>query len=162
MAIRIHELGAERISRRKGNSVELEPLGTFRLRYDADGLTLVKPFAGHEAQGFGAGTGEIDGERLSGPIRWANYPRMRDDGVLMPDARGVIDAQGGPVLFELHGYSLATSVATTRRVVATINFRSEVERHRWLNDAIAVHEGSIDFTDMSTEFPAFICVPGDL
>lgn len=139
--------------------MDLEPLGTFRLQYDQSGLTLLRPFAGHEAQGFGTGTGSIDGERLSGAIRWANYPRMRDDGVLMPDVRGVIDADGGPVLFEFRGYSLATSVATTRLVVSAINFRSEVDQQRWLNDVIAVHDGWIDFTDMSTEFPAFVCVP---
>lgn len=46
--------------------MDLEPLGTFRLQYDQSGLTLVRPFAGHEAQGFGTGTGSIDGRATVG------------------------------------------------------------------------------------------------
>lgn len=142
------------------NIVQLEPLCTLTLVYDADGLTLVRPFGGAEAQGFGTGTGQAVGERLSGPIRWANYPRMTDDGLLMPDARGLVATDDGPVLFELHGYSVSpTPDATTRTVSASIVFRTDSQRHRWLNTAIAVHDGTIDFTTMTTEFPTYVCVP---
>lgn len=139
--------------------MQLEPLGTFDLAYDADGLTLVRPFAGHEAQGYGTGTGTFTGERISGSIRWANYPRMRDDGVLMPDVRGVISTSAGPVLFEFHGYSVGTEHPTKRLVTSALVFRTDVEEHRWLNEAIAVHDGWIDFADMTTSFPTYLCVP---
>ena len=140
--------------------MRLELLTTFTLAYDTGGLLLVRPFAGSEAQGFGTGTGEAVGERLHGPIRWSNYPRMNDAGVLMPDARGVITTDGGPVLFEFRGYSIgATPDAPRRTVTAAVTFRTEVDEHRWLNTAIAVHDGTIDFTTMTTEFPTYVCVP---
>ena len=140
--------------------MRLEPLCTITLSYDSHGLTLVRPFGGQEGQGFGTGTGEAIGDRLSGPIRWSNYPRMTDDGVLMPDVRGVIDTADGPVLIEFHGYSVAPSPdATVRTVTASITFRTESEPYRWLNKVIAVHDGTIDFETMATEFPTYICVP---
>lgn len=140
--------------------MRLEPLCTITLSYDADGLTLVRPFAGHEAQGFGTGTGRAVGERLSGPIRWANYPRMSDEGVLMPDVRGIISTEEGAVLFAFQGYSVApTPDATLRTVTAAVTFRTSSEAHRWLNTTIAVHDGTIDFSTMATKFPTYVCVP---
>lgn len=140
--------------------MKLEPLCVFSLSYDSDGLTIVRPFAGHEGQGFGSGVGEATGDRLAGPIRWSNFPRMSDDGVLMPNARGIISTDAGPVLFGFRGYSLPAPAGQTRRAVtATIFFRAESDEHRWLNHAIAVHEGAIDFADMTTRFPAFVCIP---
>lgn len=92
--------------------MRLEYLCDLTLDYDEHGLLLLKPFAGHEGQAFGSGMGRAEGERLHGPVRWANYPRMRDDGVLMPDVRGVVDTEEGPVLFELRGYSLPPALST--------------------------------------------------
>ena len=140
--------------------MRLEHLTTISLAYDADGLLLVRPFAGHEAQGFGTGTGEAVGQRLAGAIRWSNYPRMNDGGVLMPDVRGVISTTAGPVLVEFRGYSVgATPDAQRRTVTAAVTFRTDVAEHRWLNTAIAVHDGTIDFSTMTTEFPTYLCVP---
>ena len=140
--------------------MRLEPLCVFSLSYDEDGLSLLRPFAGHEGQGFGTGVGEVVGDRLAGTVRWSNFPRMADDGVLMPNVRGVVSTDAGPVLFGFRGYSLPPEGATAvRSVVATVFFRAEVPEHRWLNHVIAVHEGSIDFADMTTRFPTFVCVP---
>ena len=78
----------------------------------------------------------------------------------MPDVRGVIAAAGGPVLFEFRGYSVAPTADSARRTVtAAVTFRTEAEEHRWLNTAIAVHDGTIDFTTMVAEFPTYVCVP---
>lgn len=71
------------------------------LEYDEHGITLVRPFGGHEGQAYGGGTGRVEGERLSGEVRWSNYPRM------------------------------------------------------------TVHDGTIDFTTMSTRFPVYVCIPTD-
>ena len=140
--------------------MRLEQLCEFVLSYDDLGLTVVKPFGGYEGQGYGTGFGDAVGERLSGPVRWSNYPRMTDDGVLLPDARGVITTAEGPVLFEFHGSSIPVSPgSTTRRVTASVVFRTEAEEHRWLNHAVVVQEGAIDFTTMSLRLPTFVCLP---
>ena len=140
--------------------MRLEQLCEFVLSYDDHGLTVVKPFAGHEGQAFGTGTGEVTGERLSGTVRWANYPRMTDDGVLLPDARGLITTAEGPVLFEFHGSSIPLSPgSTTRRVSAAVVFRTDAETHRWLNHAVVVQQGTIDFTTMKVGLPTYLCLP---
>lgn len=140
--------------------MRLEHLCDFSLSYDEAGLTLVRPFAGHEAQGFGSGSGRAAGRRLSGPIRWSNFPRMADDGVLMPNVRGVISTATGAVLFGFRGYSLVPPAGDSRRaVVASVFFRTDSDEHRWLNHTVAVHEGAIDFADMTSHFPAYVCLP---
>lgn len=81
----------------------------------------------------------------------------------MPDARGLVATGDGPVLFEFHGYSVSPSPgANMRTVTASVVFRTESPSHRWLNTAIVVHDGTIDFTTMTTEFPTYICVPTTL
>lgn len=133
-----------------------------KLRYDEHGLTLVRPFGGNEGQGYGGGTGIAEGGRLSGNIRWSNYPRMSDDGMMMPNASGIIATEAGPVLFSFSGYSVVPHEgADTRNVTASVTFRTEVDEHRWLNRAIAVHDGTIEFKTMSTHFPVYVCVPTD-
>ena len=142
--------------------MKLEALCVMSLAYDEGGLTVIRPFAGHEGQGYVSGTGRVEGERLSGDVRWSNYPRMTDGGVLMPDACGVISTDDGPVLFQFRGYSVAPHEGADRRTVtASVNFRAESETHRWLNHVIAVHDGTIDFTTMSTRFPVYVCIPTD-
>ena len=139
--------------------MRLEHLCDFILEYDEDGLTIVRPFGGSEGQGFGTGLGRAEGERLSGPLRWANFPRMTDDGRLMPRVTGSIATAAGPVLFEFRGYSrLPASGSQRRSVTAAIDFRTEAEEHRWLNDTVAVHGGYIDFATMTTRFPAYACL----
>lgn len=66
------------------------------------------------------------------------------------------------MLFSFSAYSVVPHEgANTRSVTASVNFRTDVEEHRWLNRAIAVHDGTIDFTNMSTRFPVYVCVPTD-
>lgn len=142
--------------------MRLEPLCVITLDYDDHGLTLVRPFAGQEGQAYGGGTGRVEGERLSGDVRWSNYPRMTDTGVMLPNVRGVIVTEEGPVLFKLQGYSVAPHEGATKRTVtASVNFRTESDAHRWLNQVIAVHDGTIDFTTWSTRFPTYVCIPTD-
>ena len=87
---------------------------------------------------------------------------MTDTGVMMPDARGIISTEDGPVLFKLQGYSVVPFEGANRRsVTASVTFRTESDTHRWLNQVIAVHDGTIDFTTMSNRFPVYACVPTD-
>lgn len=88
---------------------------------------------------YGQGEATFTG-RLAGTARWSNYPRLRGDWAF-PEARGVIEVTGGGfVLFSLTGMSSLTSGSG----VHVLTFQTADAAHGWLNDIIAIGEGSID------------------
>src|SRR2546422_7292503 len=98
--------------------MRLEPLCRVSMRY-VEGA-WVRPFGAAEGAGFGWGEGTVSAEVLHGSLRWANYPRGREDGVWTPNLRGVITAEGGAeILISLHGQSVqeATSGGVRRAIL---------------------------------------------
>jgi hypothetical protein len=78
--------------------------------------------------------------RLEGEASWSNFPKLRGD-FAYPDARGFVTlAAGGLVFFSLSGLSSLRD----GRGVHTMTFQTENADHLWLNDVIAVGEGSVD------------------
>ena len=101
-------------------------------------LQEVAAGSGRDGRIYGQGTGTLTG-RLSGTASWSNFPRIRD-GYASPDARGVIEVDDGIVLFTLTGLSSLSD----GRGVHVLTFQTDAASHRWLNDVIAIGEGSID------------------
>ena len=88
---------------------------------------------------FGQGTADFSG-RITGRARWSNFPRLRG-GYAFPNCQGSIAvAEGAFVLFSMVGMSSLTD----GEGVHVLMFRTEHEPHLWLNQVIAVGEGSID------------------
>ena len=88
---------------------------------------------------YGQGEATFTG-RLTGQATWSNSPRLRGD-YAFPDARGVVDVAGGEfVLFTLTGMSSLTN----GNGIHVMTFQTESTDLGWLNDVIAVGEGSID------------------
>ena len=110
--------------------------------FDADWtydlVQRIEPSPGREGRVYGQGTGTLTG-RLSGTASWSNFPRIRE-GWASPDARGVIHVEDGVVLFTLTGLSSLTD----GRGVHVLTFQAEAPSHRWLDDVIAIGEGTID------------------
>lgn len=105
-------------------------------RYDL--LQEVDGGGTHDGQVYGQGTAVLTG-RLSGHAKWSNFPRIRA-GYAHPDARGVIETiDGGLVLFTVRGLSNLTDGSG----VHVLTFMTDDAPHLWLNDTIAVGEGSI-------------------
>lgn len=98
----------------------------------------VEPSDGRDGRAYGQGTGTLTG-RLSGAATWSNFPRIRE-GWASPDARGVIQVDDGVVLYTLTGLSSLTD----GRGVHVLTFQTAAPSHLWLNDVIAVGEGTID------------------
>ena len=126
--------------------MRLEQIFEMELNY-AGGFFVIAPFGGTEGAGYGSGEGQVSGGQLSGRVRWSNHPRRREDGVLMPDAHGVIETDDGArILFHLGGYSSVIEGDASRRgIVSPATFATDDDRYRWLNDVVAVGEGIIDF-----------------
>jgi hypothetical protein len=60
---------------------------------------------GTEGRSFFIAEGRSQG-RLSARFRAANYPRLRTDGTLTPDFRGVLETDdGATILFSWQGYA---------------------------------------------------------
>ena len=101
---------------------------------------------------YGQGTGAVSG-RLVGSAQWSNFPRLRD-GFALPDARGVIHTDSGVVLFALTGLSSLVD----GRGVHVMTFQTTASDHRWLNDVIAIGEGSIDVQQARLVMRYYECI----
>lgn len=138
--------------------MRIERIAELTLEYDADDPIVLRPYGGNEGRAFGTGTGRAVG-RLEGQLRWSNFPRRREDGVFLPDIRGVVDTSGGAVLWQLHGISLPPDEADLRLLVGSLRFFTDVAEHGWLNDCVAVHEGVFDLVAGVVRLPVWVCLP---
>jgi uncharacterized protein DUF3237 len=140
--------------------VRLEPICEMQLSYQG-GFSLVKPYGGEEGSGYGQGNGRADGPRLSGDVRWANHPRRRSDGRMLPNAGGLVTTQdGAKVTFLMQGRTVFGENAKGESVGGqniVMWFESDDERYKWLNDAMCVVEGVIAGLG-AIRFRVFECV----
>jgi len=119
------------------------------------------PFGTAEASGFGWGEGSVSGDVLHGSVRWANYPRRREDGVWTPDLRGVIRTEDGAgILISIHGQSVQedSSDVARRAILTRVELLCEDDRYRWLNTSFVVGEGEIDEETEEWWVETYVCV----
>jgi len=119
-----------------------------------DMLHEVEPSVTGDGRFYGQGTAILKG-RLAGSAEWSNFPRVRDRHAL-PEARGVIHLSGGgEVLFALGGLSSLTD----GRGIHVLTFQTSAPSHRWLNNLLAVGEGTIDVEHSRLAMRYYECGP---
>ena len=116
--------------------MQLEHLCDVSWTYDL--LHEVEPSAGADGRIYGQGMATFAG-RVSGSAQWSNFPRIHNRFAL-PDARGVIHAGDIHVLFALTGLSSLGD----GHAVHVMTFQTAAPTYRWLNDVLAIGEGTID------------------
>ena len=98
--------------------------------------------SGTEGRSFLIAEGRATG-RLSARYRAANFPRLRVDGALEPEFRGVLETDdGASILFHWEGLAALTD-SGMRRLLGMAQHVADDERYRWLNDRVFVVEGEV-------------------
>jgi hypothetical protein len=139
--------------------MRLERLCTVELRY-VGGVELLRPYGNEAGLGYGGGVGTVEGERLSGSIRWSNHPLRRGDGVMLPDVRGAITtADAATVILEFTGRTVFVELEgeTVGRQLLMTLLTSEDERYSWLNNTVAIAEGAIDPEKLEAHLEVHLC-----
>ncbi|MEA2551727.1 MAG: hypothetical protein QOE25_1496 [Actinomycetota bacterium] len=97
---------------------------------------------GTEGRGFLIAEGRASG-RLSARYRAANFPRMRVDGALEPEFRGVLETDdGATILFHWEGLATLTETGM-RRLLGMAQHTTDDQRYRWLNNRVCAVEGEV-------------------
>lgn len=90
-------------------------------------------------QNFGLAEGRCEG-RISGRFRGANHPRVRKDGVVLPDFQGFIETDdGAEILFEFRGRGRLREDERFEAVAAATHVSGD-ERYAFLNDVVCALE----------------------
>ena len=140
--------------------MRLEPLFLISMRYTDS--AWIRPFGGAEGAGIGWGEGTVTGDVLRGQVRWANYPRRREDGVWTPNLRGLIRTEDGvEILISLHGQSVQeeTTSGVGRAILTRVELLSAVGgNYGWLNTSFVVGEGEINEDTDEWWIQAYVCI----
>lgn len=133
--------------------MRLEHIFDVDWRYDR--MSSIRPSATGDGRMYGRGDAQFRG-KLEGPADWSNFPRLHRQ-YAFPDARGTVSVAGDQfVLFTLTGMSSLTDGSG----IHVMMFMTEDEKHAWLNDVIAVGEGSIVGTQPAIGVPDAVGLVG--
>jgi Protein of unknown function (DUF3237) len=141
--------------------MQLEFICDMELTYREEPLTgekflLVRPYGGEEGTAYGEGDGTVTGPKIQGTLRWVNHPHRRSDGIMLPDAHGIIVTHDNAVImFTLQGRTVFEQ--GQGKQLLSVGFEAEAESYRWLNTTFCVLEGIIDSQRFSMRARVYAC-----
>ncbi len=132
-------------------SAEIRFIGAFH---------MARPYGNESGIGWGIGDGTVTGDRLSGDVHWSNHPRRRGDGVMLPNARGVITTPDhAEVFFELTGRTFFVErdgTAVGSQLLMAL-LESEDARYAWVNSTVCMAEGKMNTQTGAAHFEIYVC-----
>lgn len=119
---------------------------------------LVRPYGGEEGSGYGEGDGSVMGPRIQGSLRWVNHPHRRNDGIMLPDAHGVIVTHDNAIIMmTLQGRTVFDLEQKQGKQLLSAIFEAEAESYSWLNTTFCVLEGLIDSERLRMKARVYAC-----
>ena len=119
---------------------------------------MERPFGRQKPRGS-AGKGTISGDMLHGSVRWANYPRRREDGVWTPNLEGDRGRRRRGVASPCMDRASGKLPDAARRAILTrVELLNDHERYRWLNASFVVGEGEIDEDTEAWWVQSYVCI----
>ena len=98
----------------------------------------------------------MTGHRLQGHLRWVNHPLRRNDGIMLPDAHGIIVTKDHAVImFTLQGRTFFEE--GFGKQLLSVLFEAEAEPYRWLNTCLCLLEGLIDSELLTMRARVYAC-----
>jgi hypothetical protein len=144
---------------KQGETMPLEHLFDAELEYQSAMAAIAED---GEGKLVGSGDGSVHGERLHGALRWTLFEGPGELFCTMNPALAIDTEDGGSIAIQARGYGRRASPTDQLwRVAATLLFRTEDERYRWLNGAIGVWEGEFDSGQARASYRAFIQSPAN-
>ena len=138
----------------------LTPL--FEARWSYEEFVRVMPFGpDSEGQAYAfSKPARVDGDRLSGEYRLTQFPRLRVDGVLLPDVHGLIETQSGAqVATKAGGFGLQVpGEPGNRNVTHWMRLWTGAPELAWVNSVVAFGVGS--FVDDEARISYYVAAPG--
>ena len=117
---------------------------------------LLKPFGNEGGVAYGELDGSVKGEKLRGSIHLANHPDRRSDGVMLPDAHGVIKTDDDAfVLISMRGRTIFTEGQGAQ--VLSVLLYSDDDRYKWVNNTVGILEGTFDGKSMTMRAKIYLC-----
>ncbi len=141
-------------------AMRLRKLYTATLHYETEPRVVTHPDG--TGRLYGRGSGIVDWDGVEGTVAWSNFPRHLPGDIYEPRVTGSIDLAGEtlPILFELNGVSDKPDSRGTRPIVATVRWRTAIERFAWLNTSIGVEEGTLDGSTFLITTTTYLSEPG--
>ncbi len=112
--------------------------------------------------GYGEGTGNVVGDRLSGQLYWSNRPTVRSDNVVLGDFYGILlTDEGIYIVFSMLGYVVPwrgepNILSVKRDGIFGVSFQADHPDYHWVNSTYFVAESTVS-AEHTVEVRVFSC-----
>jgi hypothetical protein len=120
-------------------------------------FVLLRPYGSEEGSGYGELDGAVTGNKLRGTVRCVNHPHRRSDGMMLPNAHGIIRTHDdATICFSLQGRTFFED--EIGKQLLTIIFETDDPHYAWLNQTWCILEGIIDGVRLGMRARIYQCV----